>query len=236
MRSTIAFGLALMLGPNAARGDIIAQGLTFSVATAGGLSCATGNHFHSNSAGALGNPPGQAEVGNLNTECVRGLSEFNLAGLAPQSSAFVTFSVSRVGGLFAGVNDFPFRFPGALIYAYVGNNSEDIADYQAATLPTPNGFGTVGAFFSEGLSELSVLSFDITSVLNAAIAANRPSLGVRVQRNGDASRNVGAMTFQDFRLTTDDQTVNLTPEPSTFFLIATGLAALVLFRRRRRED
>jgi hypothetical protein len=223
----LPLALALALGGGAARAQVITPGFTFAVASAGDA-CGTGSHFHSNTGGVFGNPAGKAEVGNFFGECVRGLSEYDLAGLSTSPTAFVTFDVYSKGGLFAGDNDFPFT--GTVdVVAYQGNNLEDIGDHQAASV------GTVGSFSTAGLSVGDVLSFDITSIFDAAIASGAPSLGIRLQRSGESSANAGAWTFDTFRLTSDDQSTSVAPEPGGNALLATGLGAIGLAVVRRRS-
>lgn len=225
MKRLVAMGMAMAMASGALQAQTITNGFTFTVASAGG-SCGSGTHYHSNTGGSFGNPAGKAEVGNYSSECVRGLSEYNLASLSTASSAFVTFNVYKLGGLFNGVNDFPFS--GMIdVLAYDGNNTEDIADYQAASL------GTVGSFSTSGLGLGDVLSFDITSLFNSAVTASKSSFGIRLQRAGESSTGSGAETFDSFRLTSDNQST-VTPEPSTYALLAAGLSALVLLQRRRR--
>lgn len=224
MRRFAAIGVAIVMASGTVHAQTITNGFTFTVASAGG-SCGTGTHYHSNTGGAYGNPAGKAEVGNYSSECVRGLSEYNLSGLSAASSAYVTFNVYKLGGLFTGVNDYPFS--GMInVLAYDGNNTEDIADYQAASL------GTVGSFSTIGLGLGDVLSFDITSFFNAAVNASKSSLGIRLQRASESSTNAGAETFDSFRLTSDNQST-VTPEPGTYLLMAAGLTGLALLRRRR---
>lgn len=198
----------------------ITNGFTFTVADG----CdGVGNHFHSSTGGDFGNPAGRAEVGDYSCEETRGLSEYDLTGLGAAASAFVTFDVDMLAGLFPGVNDF--AYVGDIdIFAYQGNNAEDISDFNAAST------GMVGTFSTTGLAVGNTLSFDITAIYNAAIAAMDSSLGIML-RIADAG-NGGAITFLDFRLTTDDQT-SAVPIPAAAFMFPLGIAALRMARRKK---
>ncbi len=216
--------LACILGPSAAIAVTITDGLTFAIAS--GSNTSVGTHFHSNSGGIFGNPPGKAEVGRFVNEEVRGLSEFDLTGLGNASSATASFNVFNDGGLFAGTNDFPFDGT-ILIETYSGNNAEDIADYQAPAIDV------VGSFSTAALLVGDLLSFDVTSIYNDAIDNSLSSLGLRL-RADPLNNDGGAWTFDTFRLTTDDATA--VSEPNVLALLGVGLLGLGLFRSRRTSS
>ncbi|MDD3354210.1 PEP-CTERM sorting domain-containing protein [Zoogloea sp.] len=206
----------------AATAATITSGFTYSVADAFGGASGVGTHFHSNTGGSFGNPAGLAEVGRLGGEEVRGLSEYNLAGLASAASAFVTFDVYQLGGLFGQSN-----YAGPIgIHSYTGNNTENLSDFEALSTTL------IGTFDSTGLTESSVVSFDITSLFNTAIGNGDSSLGIRLQMSPLIDPNQ-AIVFHDFRLTTDNQS-NGIPEPGTLGLAALALIGLVTERRRRQ--
>lgn len=221
-RKTLLLTAVLLLASLSARADLITEGFTYAVASSG-FNTTVGNHYHSNTGGAYGNPAGKAEVGRYFNEEVRGLSEYDLTGLGTALSAFVTFGVFDIEGLFP---EYSGTFLGPItIEAYLGNNLEDISDYQAAVT------GVVGSFSTVGLAIGDTLSFDITSIFNDSIDNSFASLGIRLR--ADPLNDEGAFTFDTFRLTTTDETTTI-PEPGTLVLIAIGLFALGL-RRRRRE-
>jgi hypothetical protein len=206
----------------AAQAATITDGFTFSVAS--GSDTSFGTHFHSNTGGSFGNPAGKAEVGRFSSEGVRGLSEYNLTGLSAASSAFVTFNVFKAGGLFTGTNDFPFT--GTIkVDGYAGNNLEDISDYEAPSI------GAVGTFSTSSLAVGDILSFDITALFNAALTNGDISLGMRLM--ADPLNESGAWTFENFRLTTDNQT-SVVPVPAGLPLMLTGLVMLGYRSFRRR--
>lgn len=216
-----AFALSFVSLP--AQAALITDGFTFAVASAGD-DFSVGTHFHSNTGGAFGNPAGKAEVGRYSTEEVRGLSEYDLTGLATSPAAFVTFNVFKAGGLFVGENDTP--FDGTIdIEIYQGNNTEDLSDFEAPTV------AFVMSFATAGLSVGEVISADITTWFNQAITDGWTSLGIRL-RNEPLHATSQAWTFDLFRLTTEDETTAI-PEPGVLGLLGIGVAALGMARRRR---
>lgn len=226
LKSIKMAALVVVFGFSAsASASLITNGFTFSVAS-DGSNQSVGNHYHSNTGGAFGNPAGKAEVGRFFSEEVRGLSEYDLTGQSSAISAFVTFNVFNAGGLFNGANDTPFTGT-ILVDAYAGNNLENISDYQSASI------GSVGSFATTGLLIGNILSFDITSIFNAAILASDTSLGIRLQAV-PLNPNSEAWTFDNFRLTTDNQSTAV-PEPETLVLISIGFAGLALNLIRRRK-
>lgn len=219
--------IALTALTSAAQAFTLTEGFTFSVANAGNNS--PGNHFHSSTGGDFGNPAGKAEVGSFFNEEVRGLSEYNLSGLSSATSAFITFDIFAAKGLFQGENDFPFT--GNIdIVAYAGNNLENISDFESPTI------GNVATFSTTGLAVGNTLSFDITALFNGAISSGSTSLGLRLQTAPGTTTNGGAWTFDNFRLTTDNQTSQPVPEPLTIAGAVVAATSLGVMRRKQQKQ
>jgi hypothetical protein len=199
----------------------VTDGLTFSVASSN--EDTDNGAFIYDSFSYLG---GTAEVGLSGGQgrLVRGLSEYNLAGLIA-GSAFASFDVYRLGGDTDDTNGFPFT--GTLdIVSYSGNNAENISDYQASSL------GTISVLETENLMVGDTLSFDISSIYNNALLSNLSSLGIRLQvtNPNDVPLKGEGLGFNNFRLTSDGQATAV-PTPA----LLPGLIGLGLGAWRKRK-
>lgn len=197
------------------------SGLAFSVSS-GPDPNGYGIYFSSSTSNPFRNPADKNEVGNYYNEDIRGLSEYNLTGLAPTTSASIGFNVFQAGGLFSGQNDFPFT-GNIRVLSYIGNNAENLYDYQAPSIET------VGTFNTANLVVGDSLNFDVTSIFNRAISNGFSSLGVRLQVDDGTNPEGGAWTFDNFRLTT-------VPEPTSISaLLAVVFGTGVLLKTRTSE-
>jgi hypothetical protein len=225
MKRTIkGFALSLVLSTftfgSYTKAVTITEGFTFTVASSSNPSI--GTHFHSSTGGDFGNPAGKAEVGSYGSvEQVRGLSEYNIAGLTASGPAFVTFNVFNKNGLFGQPQKGNLSID---IYSYPGNNTENISDFQAPAT------GFIGSFNTSGLSIGDTLSFDINSLFDIAIGNGDSSFGVRLQPESFTT-GMPTWTFDNFRLTTDNQsTKQPVPSPLPFY----GAAVAFGYSRKLR--
>ncbi|BCL36088.1 hypothetical protein NSMS1_25350 [Nostoc sp. MS1] len=220
MAVVASFSFALPAQVKAAK----VQGLAFSVSS-GPDPNGYGIYFSSSTNNPFGNPPGKNEVGNYYNEDIRGLSEYNLTGLTSTKSALLSFNVFKAGGLFVDQNDFPFT-GNITVLSYVGNNSENLYDYQAPSI------GTVGTFNTANLALGNTVSFDITPIFNSAINSGLSSLGIRLQVSDGTNPDGGAWTFDNFRLTTAS-----VPEPTfTSALLMVAFGSGVLLKTKLKQS
>jgi len=240
MKFYIVLGVLLAVGhAQVANGTVINDGAAYAIAdnfvdhegTAGAIG--EGSHFHASNEQAV-DPENStvvaadvAEVGGFfQLEEIRGPVEFDLTGMALAESAKLSFDVAdvldrelndaSVGGLFgqaAYIGDID-------VVAYLGNNAEDRADFQASPI------GPVGSFNTDGLEAGETIEFDVTSIYNEQIEAGSDSLGIRLQISSSDTIPDDAISFDNFQLT-------VVPEPSTFVLAL--LALLVLFGSGHRR-
>lgn len=189
-----------------------------------------GSHFHAsnelpvdpdNSTVIAAN---MAEVGGFfGEEEIRGLVEFDLRGRVPAEAATLSFDVADVSGLIGqpvgGLFGQPMYVGGIDGVAYVGNNAEDLSDFQASSI------APLGTVQTDGMTAGQTTTWDVTQLYNERISAGNASLAVRLQIRSNDPIPDGAITFDNFRLT-------VVPEPSTLVLAWLALAVLLGCRRR----
>ncbi|MGM3308006.1 hypothetical protein ACSQ6I_18860 [Anabaena sp. WFMT] len=218
-----SFSLA---SPSPVKAAIITPGLAFSVSS-GPDPNGFGIYFSSSTSNPFGNPAGKNEVGNFFNEDIRGLSEYNLTGLTSAASALINFDVFQKGGLFPAINGFPFTGNIQLV-SYIGNNAENLYDYQAPSI------GTVGTFSTASLAVGDTLSFDVTSIFNSAISNGFSSLGIRLQVDSGTDPEGGAWTFDNFRLTTVPVKVPESSPTSALLVFVFGTGVILKTREKQK--
>lgn len=204
-----------------------------------------GSHFHTSNLVPGDLPPGNpplipvdqvAEVGGFfGDEEVRGVSEFNLVGQPVATSATVVFDVFDLTS--AGLNVTPLGglfgqevLDGSVnVFAYRGNNVEEVSDYAGNLIQTDPLLTLDVASLSAG----QTISIPVTDIYNDLIAdlADNPetaaqALGIRLQTTSNLpdSLSEGAIAFHNFRL-------QVVPEPNCLPLL--WLALWPLVRRHR---
>jgi hypothetical protein len=186
-----------------------------------------GTHFHDNPP-AFGTPADVVEVGDFalgfGAEEVRGVAEFDLRSLLSFSSvslATLNFDVLQQGGLF----DQPPASFNLEVLAFLGNGSENLSDYQIATV------GSVGTLDTAALSAGTSISLNVTSLVNSFLTNSDDFIGFRLQATSNP-RGRGAVVFDNFTINADVQAV---PEPCTI-LGLTLLAGLGYGMKRKFEQ
>jgi hypothetical protein len=209
----LLIGAALGLASIVAMAQTTVSGLSFSVTTDvdyDPTNPATGYVTQGGSSATAGMYGYQAEW-------VAARSEFDLAGEQTASSvvlSFVLTSVSRPEEQLGTAAFMPVR-------AYIGDNTASLSDF------TPTWTGDIGSVDFGTLAVGSVLSFDVTSLFNAAVARGDAAFGVGID-----NRTVpdSFASFNDFSLA-----VTAVPEPGTCALMFAGLFAVGFATRQRQR-
>lgn len=218
------------------------SGLTYS--TANGFTDDSGHpvgsHFHSTNFDVPeGSPgfgfPGIAETGGFfGEEEVRGVSEFDLAGQTAVDRAILRFDVLDLSAI-EDLGESPGTHGGLFgqdlnggnidVFAFSGNNVENIGDYEIALASDEIPLLT---FDASQLSAGDTLEADITGLFNQLVTDSAAAFGVRVQMSfEDSSPDAGAITFTNFRIETE-----VVPEPSSILLLMMALGTWTSFRRK----
>jgi hypothetical protein len=184
-----------------------------------------GTHFHDNPQ-AFGTPADVVEVGDFafGAEEVRGVAEFDLRSLFSFSSislATLNFDVLQQGGLF----DQPPASFNLEVLAFFGNGSENLSDYQIATV------GSVGTLDTAALSAGTSISLNVTSLVNSFLTNSDDFIGFRLQATSNPTGR-GAVVFDNFTIDADVQAV---PEPCTILGLSL-LAGLGYGMKRKFEQ
>jgi hypothetical protein len=214
---------------NSAQAIILASTNEDSIADGAGFRSprGVGNHFHDDPP-VFGTPADVVEVGYFDsgrgTEEVRGVAEFDLRSLFSFSSvslATLSFDVLQQGGLFAQP---PASF-NLEVLAFLGNGSENLSDYQIATV------GSVGTLDTAALSAGTSISLNVTSLVNSFLTNSDDFIGFRLQAPSNPTGR-GAVVFDNFTIDADVQAV---PEPCTILGLSL-LAGLGYGMKRKFEQ
>jgi hypothetical protein len=170
----------------------------------------SGNHSHGTFVNA----------GEMGVEEERGLVEFHLGAEGALAAVLLQFDNAAFQTCCSptGVTGGSYSIG---VFAYTGNNTFSIGDFDAS----PTFF--LGSFSTAGLTVGQQFSFDVTAAFNANAGG---SLGIRLQALTEPGQT--SYTFDNFELDTDPPAP--VPEPGTMLLVGTGLAGATIRCRRRR--
>lgn len=167
---------------------------------------------------------GHAAIGSYaNDERKQGFSEFNLAGMAAGAATvsfrYVSFAASSYSGT---------TYPATgtvTLSAYQGDNVASVLDYGQNAL-----VGVVGSFDITAYQPGDLVTLDISSFYNAALAGGWAALGLRLSAVSPPLYNFNTYGF----VTYDSFTLAAVPEPGTWAMTFGGLGLMCLVACRRK--
>ena len=198
--------------------DAVVQGLTFTVWTDHDYDLVPGKLY-----GTVATGEASVFTAGLGEWSV-GFSEFNLAGLQASDSVVLKFDA---GTTWAYQGDVIPALGSLALTEYVGDNAATVSDYGMST-----SVASIGSFQIESQAPGDQLSFDVTSLYNAAIARGDAAFGVRFNIPTGGTFWGGSL-FSAASYNNVSLTVAAVPEGSTWALMLGGLA-LIAFAKRRR--
>ncbi|BDS05963.1 hypothetical protein NT6N_10030 [Oceaniferula spumae] len=154
------------------------------------------------------------ELGNGSRDA-RGVTEFIITGQTTTTSAMLQFDQTGIllGGAF-----------NIVIEAYQANGTvEVVADYSRTST------GTVATFSSDDYNFNDTgISFDVTSIYNAAITNGDDAIGFRFRLEDESPTTQQVVTYSNSKLN-----VTTVPEPSSILCVTLG-AGMLIFRRNKK--
>lgn len=170
----------------------------------------------------------RADVGSSGPyDVTRGFAEFDLGRLSgPVSSAQLRFNASAVNSCCVGNS--------ILVDGYTGDGLASVGDFQASSS------GAIGSFLDSVATIGTLITFDITSLLNSAISNGDLFFGVRLAGDSPWDNN-SFLGFDGFEVSVTEAPVMAlrsfraavpVSAPSGFILLLLGLAGISLLSRR----